>query len=480
MNASDFHREKYSTARHSLNLYHCVSITGRYAVPPGTGDEEHLRAALQRAVAQVVSEQPLMRVGIIDEDKQNTSYVHVPRIDLLEQTQLFGPSQPDEVDATLGRHLSYQHSQLWPDIEQRPPWKIAVIPIASGKDAPAEIEVVYSFHHAVSDGTSGSIFHTRLLEALRNPVKDIQGFNGKLLELPNPPILPPPQNELINTRISWSFFLATLWDAFGPSWLKSKPAVVPWTSRQIDLSLSSHTSVRILRISSLIAAKLLTAARGHSLTLTSLLHALITASVSRRLPATEASAFKPCSPVSLRRYLPAGAELHAKKDMLVLVTSADHSIPSSLVTKLRDSSGPDYESAIWEVAACVKTSLEEKLATLPHDDAGAMLKYVGDYHEYFREKNGGERGNSWELSNLGAIRGGEDDGNWKLVRAVFSQSASLLGPAFSANVAGVAGGEVTITLCWNTSVVDGSLFDGLAADLGAWVSEIANGVPLTT
>lgn len=308
-------------------------------------------------------------------------------------------------------------------------------------------------------------------------MKDIPGLEGKTIAFPEPPVLPPPQHELVSSRLSWTFFLATLWDAFGPSWLKSKPAIRPWKARPIDLAQPNETSTHILRIPPALATKLLAVARSHSVTLTPLLHALIVASASRRIPESEAPTFEPCSPISLRRYLPAGSDFDAKNQMLVLVTSGDHPIPPALVTKLRSSSGTEYEDAIWKVAASVKSTMNDKLASLPHDDPGSMLKYVGDFHDFFRQKNGQERSNSWELSNLGAINGGS--GSWNMTRAVFSQSASVLGPGFSANMAGVVGGEITVTLCWNNSVVEGSLVEGVIADLDVWLPEIASRKPLS-
>ncbi|KAF6811751.1 hypothetical protein CPLU01_15051 [Colletotrichum plurivorum] len=465
--------ERYSTSRHSLDLYHCVSVTGRYAVPATrASDHEGLRALLQRAVLQVVLEQPMMRVGIVDEDKQSTSFVHIPRIDLSEHVQWFGPCQPDTVDATLSKHLSFHHSQPWPEIDRRPPWKVTVIPVHGGEPH-SEIEVVYSFHHAINDGNSGSIFHSRLLEALKNPAEELPGLHGKELELPELPLVPPPQHELVNSRISWPFFLWTLWGAFGPSWLKSKPQVVPWKARPIDLSQPKQTNTHILRVPAPIAAKLVAAARAHSLTLTPLLHALTAASVSRQLPASEAPTFEPCSPVSLRRCVSSTSNLDTKNTMLVLVTSADHPIPSSLIAKLRESTDENDESAIWEVATCVKATLDQKLASIPHDDPGAMLKYVSDYHGFFRQKNGEQRSNSWELSNLGAIDGGDDAGDWRMTRAVFSQSASAVSPGFSVNVAGIKGGELTLTICWNPSAVDTALMNGVAADLEVCIPKVA-------
>ncbi|KAK2057103.1 hypothetical protein LY76DRAFT_117803 [Colletotrichum caudatum] len=468
--------EKYSTARHSLGLYRCVSVTCRYAVPPGTSLEE-LKTELCRAVAQVIMEQPFMRVGIVDEDKQAPYYVHVPRIDLAAQIQWYGPSPPDAADAALCKHLSFQHDQLWPHVDQRPPWKIAAIPIEAFLGSPVEVEVVYSFHHAIGDGTSGSIFHKRLLEALSNPVA-VEGLEANRLSLPETPALPRPQEQLVDGRISWSYFIRELWGAFGPSWLKNKPEAVPWKARDIDFSMPYQTSVRILRIPAGATTGLLAASRARSVTLTPLLHALVAASLSRHLPASEASAFNPSSAVSLRRFVSAASGLDVDNQFSVLVTSAEHSISKALTANMRQPSDKTLEEAIWDAAASVKNELRDRLATLPHDDITSMLKYVSDFREFFTEKDGCERGNSWEVSNLGVLSGGAIEGGWKLSRAVFSQSAMAAGPGFAVNVAGIAGGEVTVTLTWDEHFVDAALMESLATDLEAWTQRLAAGIPL--
>ncbi|TQN65238.1 putative alcohol acetyltransferase FCK4 [Colletotrichum shisoi] len=300
--------------------------------------------------------QPFLRVGIANEDKQAACYVHVPRINFAEHIQWLSPSRPEATDAVLCKHLSFQHDQLWLQLDQRPPWRIAVIPIDTAQGSPSEIEVVFSFHHAIGDGTSGSIFLGRLLNALLNPVV-ISELEADQLELSEPPILPGPQEQLINGRISWPYFLWELWAAFGPSWLKSKPDVIPWKGRPIDFSMPYQTNVQLLRL------------------------------------------------------------------------------PAAIATGL-------------------------------------------NFHEFFTKKDPRERSNSWEVSNLGAINGGATEGAlWKLKRAVFSQSAMTVGPGFAVNVAGIAGGEVTITLTWNEDLVDTALLESLAADLESWTHRLAGGVP---
>ncbi|KXH56580.1 hypothetical protein CSAL01_03414 [Colletotrichum salicis] len=442
----------------ALGLYRCVAVSGRYALPPGITNLDQAKPILQHAVAQVIAEQPFMQVGIADEDKQTTSFVRVPQISLSNHIQWFGPSHPGPdsdtdssaggpaPDAALCKHLSHQHNQLWPETTQHPPWKVSIIPLQNFEDHPTHLEVIYTFHHAISDGTSGAIFHKRLLHALTTT----PNLQNNILNLTNPPTLPLPQEHLVNSHISWPYFLRELWTAFAPTWLKPTPESPPWTGKPITLPPSTVTG-------------LLSASRAQNQTLTPLLHALIKASLARHIPPPTAPSFEPSSAISMRRFVHEKT-LDINNKMSVLVTSTNHPISTTLTTALREScsssssssSGPNLESAIWAVASSIKKDLQTRLASLPHDDITAVLRYVGDFHDFFRKKDGNARGNSWEVTYLGAINGnssssseGENDkgeADWKLTRAVFSQSAGTVAQAFCVNVAGIAGGETTITV----------------------------------
>ncbi|KAK1689402.1 alcohol acetyltransferase [Colletotrichum godetiae] len=496
--------EKYSTARHSLGLYRCVAVTGRYALPPGIITLDQVKPILQHAVAQVIAEQPFMQVGIADEDKQTASFVRVPQINLSNHIQWFGPSHPGPgfgtdssaggpaPDAVLCKHLSHQHDQLWPEITQRPPWKVSIIPLQTSQDHLTHLEVIYTFHHAISDGTSGSIFHKRLLHALTNPLTTTPNLQNNILSLSTPPTLPLPQEHLVNSHISWPYFLRELWSAFGPAWLKPTPESPPWTGKPINLATPFHTNIRIITLPPSTVSGLLSASRAQNQTLTPLLHALVTASLAHHIPPSSAPSFEPSTAISMRRFV-RDKTLDIDNKMSVLVTSTNHPISTTLTTALRESSSSSpsstsstLESAIWAVASSVKKDLQTRLASLPHDDITAMLRYVGDFHDFFRKKDGKARGNSWEVSNLGAINGnstseGEDgkgEAGWKLTRAVFSQSAGTVAQAFCVNVAGIAGGETTITVTWNEAITETEVVEVLVVDLEVWARKLANGESL--
>lgn len=109
---------------------------------------------------------------------------------------------------------------------------------------------------------------------------------------------------------------------------------------------------------------------------------------------------------------------------------------------------------------------------------------IGDWHELFRKKFGNDRGDTWEVSNLGSLAmadsglsGPEDVGSdpetrrWFIDRAIFSQGNST-GPALNINVAGVANHDIHATVSWQDGIVDVTLVEELADDVQAWVAEL--------
>jgi hypothetical protein len=454
-----------------------VVVSCRYTVPPQV-EIETLELRLQTAVAQVIVDQPLMQVSIVDEDKKSPYFAHVSEIDLSKHIEFAPTSSVETANANLATHLARRLDQLWSHVAQCPPWKVIVIPI-QGETAVSMIDVAYCYHHAIGDGTSGSIFHSHLTKALQIPADNLHELSGINLTLRYPPKFPPPQEQLINFRVGWGYFLSMVWEAFGPLWLKRKPIAVPWRGKAIDYSLPYKTNLRIVAISSTNSANLITFLRAHSLTLTPFLHILILASISRRIPASQAPTFNFGSAISARRCIPTTAEFDPKAKMIVIVTEADYAIAPPEVEKIRECAGQELEEAFLAAVHAVKTDIDMKVSNLPNDTSVGMLKYVGDFHKFFLGKNGTERHNSWEVSNIGAFKTGHVENGWNVTQGVFCQSASPTGAAMAANVLGVAGGELTITMSWHEGVVESDLVNGVADDLTAWIRKLGEGASLS-
>jgi hypothetical protein len=70
---------------------------------------------------------------------------------------------------------------------------------------------------------------------------------------------------------------------------------------------------------------------------------------------------------------------------------------------------------------------------------------------------GRERDSSFEISNLGVVRGGEREGRWKMGRWRFSRSAFIAGGAFSIGVITAIDGCLCLGFSWQEGVVDRGL-----------------------
>ncbi|KAM0279450.1 hypothetical protein ACHAQH_004611 [Verticillium albo-atrum] len=462
--------EQYSTSRHSLGIYFGVSTTCRYDVPSEFSTVGALHPVIEKAVAQVILNQPFMRVAITGEDTKQPNYVHVPTIDLSTQIRWLEPLHVVSVDALLEKQLGAQLGTRWPDLDTRPPWKITVVPLTDSNSKLTSLDVIYTFHHAIGDGTSAAIFHSQFLEALAKPIA-ISSLADSVLALSEPAVLPPPQEELINFSISWPFFLKTLWKAFGPDFLKSKPKPVPWTANPVNFANPFQTHVRLFTLPAASSSALIALARSNSTTLTPLYHALTLLSLSRRLPAATAPKFVHGSSISARRLVDPAA-LDTSSQMAILVTSLIHPDTAAVTSQFRARKGSDLDSTLWHASSSIGASFREKIASLPKDDVTGLLKWVGDWHDYLGQADGKPHDWTWEISNLGAIKGAGENG-WGVTRAVFAQSALMSGPAMTLNLAGVVGGEISGTMTWQEKTVDAELVEGVVGDLAEWSRRLA-------
>jgi len=434
-----------------------------------------LKKTFYPALARVILRQPFMRVGIIGEATKTPCFVHVPSIDLYQHIRWdsITSKSAEQFDIELMEIAAMQHDQLWPELHARPPWKLRVAPRPGFGDEPASIEVIYAYHHAISDGLSGKIFHSQLLEALNSPNSSVPGLSGSILSLKARPVLPQPQEEVIDFKITFLYLLSMLWKEFGPKWLAGPPAVTPWGGEPVNLSAVYQTNVWLVNIPAPAVSKVLAACRTHSTTLTALVHILVLASLSRRLPSEEAKSFSSDTAISLRPYV--WPQTGMNDTMQVVYTGQSHNFDAATVSDLRQklvnspAKPAAVEDLVWKLATSLKADLKRKTDSLPVDDMVGLLKWVSDWHVWFKKKDGLPRDTTWGMSNLGVIAGTDGTKSWEPKRLVFSQSAMIAGAAIGVNLAGVAGGDVSMTVTWPEGTVDNTMVRGLAVDVGAWL-----------
>lgn len=472
--------EHWSTSRHAIGIYTGIANSCRYVISEDRLHNRPVQAVVEEALGRLILRLGGLRVGIIKEDTNQASFVSVASMNLGDfiEWETVTVSSQAQCDARVLEATRSRLEQLWPDISSRPPWKLLVV--QNGASAPGRVvlDMVFTTHHALADGKSTMVFHNGLLRELNSDSAPPTGLKSHVLSFDRLPVLAPPQQELIQFKIGWVFFLKTLWKEFGPSWLKPRPPVEPWVGKVITLE-PHKLKLRLVSIEPEVVTNLVSACRAHGATLTAIIHVLVLASIAKRVPAEVAPAFSSETPIGLIPWAksPPGVELDLTSMLSVLNTSSNKLWDADTVADLRRRLDEVHEGIeeglIWPLAATWRAEMKTKLASLPNDDVCGLMHYVTDWQKRWEGKIGQKRDATWEVSNIGLIKGIADDsqGGWKIQRSFFTQPAFLAGPAFAVNVTGVEGGEVTLTLNWQSGVIDDSVVDGVVDDISTWLKE---------
>lgn len=408
-----------------------------------------------------------MRVGILDEGTGSASFSHLQSINLHNHVEFKTVSSATTAayNAELATLQGTLHDALWPDIASRPPWKIVVVTPQGDFFTPPCVDIMFSFHHALADGTGGKDFHEHLLAALNSPdaVGAATAEPTHVLSFPDAPILPESQDDIVGFKTSIPFMVRVLWDELGPRWLK--PSVKsPWGGKDVSFSLPYLTRIIAVDFAPPILTALLAACRSQSTTLTGLFHALILTSLTRRISPEQAPFFTSQTPISLRPYLLPVADEALKNAMRVLISSFTHEHAAATLKQLRMAPTDDL---VWQSAKHIKAELTTRASTLPADDRISLLKYVSDWPSFHRSKDGHPRESSWEVSNIGVVKNPSDQG-WRITRAIFANGAMVTGSAIGFNVMSVQGEGLTVGISWQQDIVDEDVIRGVAGDLEQW------------
>lgn len=409
----------------------------------------------------------MLRVGIADEDTNHAHFTHIREVDLDELVEFRHVPDGEDYERTLQDVHAWCHDQLWPQVESRPPWRIIVLRPGS---KPSFEDVIFSFHHSLMDGTSSRKFHEHLLAELNALSPDSPSELQPVLSFPEPPSLPESQDAVLAYTKSMSFWAAALWNELGPSFLKSARSAI-WTGKPIDFAHPHKARVHAIDLQAPVVASILSGARSHGTSITGLLHALVFASLATRIP--DAPAFASCTPINMRPYMSSAADPTLRDTYRVLITTMTHQFASSDVSALR-SPRADLDALIWHHARDLKTQLKDKTATLPADDSCSLLPYISDWVSHWRGKDGKERDDSWELSNIGclSIPAPEEEGKRSISRVFFTNGIMVAGGPMSISVVSVPGGVLTLGLSWNEDVVEDVTMAGLAEDLEGFATRL--------
>ncbi|RFU33023.1 hypothetical protein B7463_g3320, partial [Scytalidium lignicola] len=501
------HLEKASTSRHSLGFYRSVANTATYSIPiSALNDENSLPTILEAALAKVILRHPNLCCGILGEDTKSPAFARLDEIDVRKRIEYekIQAITPKEYDGALMNLLAKQHSQLWPEIERLPPWKIVIFQPAKAvlDEGKKVLDVAFFYHHGIGDGMSGVAFHLSFLPALNAVTNDLQNSistHNPIVTIPESLTLLPSVEDHISFTTSYAYLISKMWDAFRPSWLFPDRRPAPWTGGKVTFEgiESYKVHARLLTIPAPLLSPILNQCRKHHTTLTCLIHALTLASLAALLPSPQA--IKTAIPYSLRPW-----SKTPRTEITVQVCNHPSHYEEETISALRkastnpnpnstsnSSSSPnstpsnDLDSQIWTIASTLKSNLSADLATIPKDNLIGVLSYVSDWHKFYSAEVGLPRKSTFEVSNVGVLKpltsfpapfsasaaasspaegeltGKNEESNdnpaWTISRDIFTQCASVTGEALNLAVASVIDGPLAIGITWQDGVLDEEL-----------------------
>ncbi|KAK6346709.1 hypothetical protein TWF696_006824 [Orbilia brochopaga] len=458
--------ERYHIIRSSIAWYNNVIVGASYSTPTALTVPTFIRA-----LHSVIAQHPILASGIRlpSSSSKAPSFIRLPRVDFSQHGLILWESSGSA--ASHGRDLRdlivRLHNTPFPNdkLDSTPAWRIAVlqrsynVPTAYDSSTNAQgrydYEILFCFHHAIADGLSGAAFHYSLLDALATAARDdaasTSGYD--VYNVPEDLELLPAMDDVVDLGLGIKTagrIASYLGKAIVPSFLRKQI----WTAGKIGDSLA-ETKVQILQVD---AKALLTAVKAHKVSITAFITYAAAHALYASMAAVNASehgkmkTVRVSLPMSYRRSAGWGNDV-----MVDCVGALDWDIHA-------------FDNLHREVHAMKKLTKEVRVAAgATRDSEVGLLALVGDMEGFFRGQVGKERGLTFEVSNLGVwdkekvTAGGEAD-DWRIEQAVFSQSSSVAGPAFSVNVATV-GERMVVGVQWMDGVVGDKVMESLVGQL---------------
>jgi hypothetical protein len=432
--------EQYSTSRHQVGFYLNVAVAATYHLPDIC--DLPVKDYVYQASEIAIAEHPVLSAIVADDHTQDPYFVRLPQLDLdkiislqdrkpgLLGTEANGEPAPDLDLQTL---LAREHNK--PFEAPNAFWRLCIL---LDKENEAQFTVVFVYHHAIGDGSSGKAFHQTFLRALgltSNPEK-----TKSIIPTPQIPLFP--NIELISPMsLSFSYLAKKLFQAK----IYSRRPTGLWTGSKV--LNPTQTRVRLVPFSKSLLSALRHLCHAQDTTITAFLQTIFARAIFAHIPA-EFTRLACTGAISCRRWLPA---IVTDETMGVWVQGFEESY-------LRDAVAISTTAFPWEEARRSKQTVQAVLRNKGKDSSINLLQFVDDYQEELcLSKVGKEREGSFEVSNIGFVDSPTDPEKTRLQGMVFSQSASVMGNAIEFSVVTGGDGCLVVSVSWQEGVVEPEL-----------------------
>ncbi|KAF2258873.1 hypothetical protein CC78DRAFT_417693, partial [Lojkania enalia] len=457
--------EKFSTARHYLGFYNGVALAATYSSPtPSIA----LQPLVYSALRTVIARHSILSAIPVNEDKNDTYFARLPSINLRSCVTFILREKPWSLDPThaspdpeLDSLIQAQLAQDFKsDYGSKPFWRVVVLHTSPGPDSNSSDVVIdrftllWTFHHALADGTSGHILHSAFLSALNSLTTDSISSDPDITSPSTP--LHPPLESLHPLPISIFFLLKTVFS----SWFPRNVSRI-WSGALISPALNK-TAVRTLVFDRPMSQELVLRSREHGTTLTGTLHSVVAAVLLSVLDAGRWDEVVSQGTISLRRFiaLPASPsspshEVENYMDNVLGTFATSYTFPHRRPTTT-PARGP-LALFSWPDAQRVRSTISSELTKRGRNSGIGLLRYVSDSVAFFDQKVGASREEAFEVSNIGMFKpstkptsssSGNEGQGWSIGRMTFLQHGAVAGAAFKVNAVTGGDGCLCLGVCW--------------------------------
>ncbi|KAK9853453.1 uncharacterized protein MYU51_006575 [Penicillium brevicompactum] len=396
----------------------------------------NLKDYVYQACEAAIAEHPALSAIVADDHTQEPYFVRLPQVDLdrivsiqdrkpgLLATEANGEPAPDLDLQTL---LATEHNTPFkaPDAF----WRIRLLLDVEDE---CQFTVVFVFHHAIGDGTSGKAFHQTFLRAL-DSIGDSEKTKS-IIQSPSNPLLPNIE-RISSMSLSFLYLAKKLFQV--KVYSRRPPGL--WSGSKI--LGPSQTRVRLVPFSKLLVSAVRDICRAQKTTITALLQTVVARALFANIPDSFTRLF--CTgALSCRRWLP-----EITDDMIGV-----------WVQGFEETYRRDSVSALWEEARRSRRTIESVIKMKGKDSSTNLLQFVDDYQEELcLSKIGKDRETSFEVSNIGVIPPQMNSDKPAIHGMVFSQSASVMGNAVEFSAATGGDGCLVLSVTWQQNVVEPEL-----------------------
>ncbi|KAK7419427.1 Alcohol acetyltransferase [Neonectria punicea] len=451
--------------RHSLKHYRSVCVVAVYSLDLSAGQRPKtwLQNTLERCLQATIRQHSGLCYAPTDQADNLTSEFRqlekINRDDVMEyietQDAQMAESEPSR-DTVLCQKLELAHEELWPS--HKPAWKTIIMhrrAYSNGNDAEiyvpscSRIDAAFIAHHAIADGLSGVAFHTAMMD---NFEKASMMAGEPTWPMAIDGILTPPRpvEDVIDLTGSATSKASDTGDTNGLVWTGGAISGDNFKSRIQLTTIPPHQVLRILGL-----------CKRDRVSMTSYLHALICTSLCKTLEG--APGLRAITPYSLR-----GFAATSPRDIVNHVSHMSTHIPGTRLDAIRESklhSRAEHQQII-NLARRFGDAIAAELKRFPQGSALANLSQIQDLRAFCLSQEGGKRGSSYELSNLGAVeKWVSADGGLTLERLIFTQTGMVVGPAIGFNCVSIRRGPLTMSITWQHGIVDDVLIEVVAREL---------------